>query len=109
MTTSNSIKHLDESSFESEISSGVTLVDFFAEWCAPCRMLTPVLEEIAAEYGEKASIAKLDIDNAQQVTAQFQVTSVPTMIIFKDGQEVNRVIGIKDGDSIKDMLNAALS
>jgi thioredoxin 1 len=101
------IKKLTQESFDAEIASGVTLVDFYADWCGPCRMLAPVLEEVAKEVEGKASIAKLDIDLAQKVTGDLQITSVPTLVLFKDGKECKRIIGLRDADFIKDFVISA--
>jgi len=101
------IKKLTDDNFESEIASGITLVDFFAEWCGPCRMMTPILEQIASENYKGAAIAKLDIDSEQKTSSQFQVTSVPTLILFKDGKEINRLVGLRDADAIKEFIDSA--
>ncbi|HEX2582925.1 MAG TPA: thioredoxin [Chlamydiales bacterium] len=107
MSEKGSFKHLTDSNFEKEIQHGVTLVDFHANWCGPCRMLAPVLEEVAKEIKGKASIGKVDIDNEQKTAAQFQITSVPTMILFKDGKEVNRLIGLRNTEQIKSFILSA--
>ena len=95
-----------DSSFQKDIQKGVTLVDFHADWCGPCRMLAPVLEEVAGQVQGKASIGKVNIDTEQQVASQFQITSVPTMILFKDGNEVDRLVGLQDANAIKDFINS---
>lgn len=102
------IVYLDDSSFKKTIASGVTLVDFYADWCGPCRMIAPIIEELSAEFVGKATIAKLDIEKAQEVTAEFQVTSIPTIILFKDGNEVKRIVGLRDKDTLKSLIGAAL-
>ena len=102
------IKHFSDENFETETKSGVTLVDFYADWCGPCRMLTPVIEEVAGQMQGQASFAKLDIDQNQKVASQFQVTSVPTLILFKDGAEVNRLVGLRDAAAIKEFVSSAL-
>ncbi|MCB1117336.1 MAG: thioredoxin [Chlamydiia bacterium] len=97
-----------DENFEEKIKQGVTLIDFYADWCGPCRMLTPVLEEVASEMQGKANFAKLDIDQNQKVAGQYQVTSVPTLILFKDGKEVNRLVGLRDAEAIKHFVGGAL-
>jgi thioredoxin 1 len=102
------LKHLDDSNFSETISKGVTLVDFFADWCGPCRTIAPIVEELANDLKGKATIAKLDIDGAQETTSKFEVTSIPTIILFKDGKEANRVVGVKDKNTLKSMIEALL-
>lgn len=108
MSDKGNIKHLTDENFEQEIQKGVTLVDFHANWCGPCRMLAPVLEEVAKEVKGKGNIGKVDIDTAQKVASQFQITSVPTMILFKNGKEVNRLIGLRNADAIKEFILSAV-
>jgi thioredoxin 1 len=97
-------KHLTEEHFDQEIKSGLILVDFYADWCGPCRMLTPILEKVSKELEGKATIAKLDIDKAQKVAATYQITSIPTLILFKNGKEIGRLVGLRDEKTIKDMI-----
>lgn len=100
------LKHVNTKNFEEEINANkVTLVDFFATWCGPCKMLGPVLEQVADEVKEKASIVKLDIDESMDLAKQFGVMSVPTMVIFKDGKEVDRIVGLRQKAQILDVLN----
>lgn len=108
MDQPQAIKLMKDDSFTKEIEKGVTLVDFHAEWCGPCRMLAPVLEQVATEMQGKAKFGKIDIDSEQKTAAQFQVTSVPTLILFKDGREVNRIVGLCDADAVKEFVTAAL-
>lgn len=102
------LKHLDDNNFQSTIAKGVTLVDFFADWCGPCRMIAPLIEELASEMHGKATVAKVDIESAQQVTAQYEVTSIPTVIVFKDGAEVKRFVGVRSKDDLKNAINTAI-
>lgn len=102
------LKYLNDENFEKEISNGVTLVDFYADWCGPCRMMEPVIEELASEMSGKASIAKLDIESAQQVTSSFNVTSIPTLILFKNKEEVERLIGVKSKDDLTRIISKHL-
>ncbi len=108
MSDKANIKHLTDSDFDHEIQKGVTLVDFHANWCGPCRMLAPVLEQVAKDVKGKAVVAKIDIDTEQKIAAQFQITSVPTMILFKNGKEVNRLIGLRNADAVKDFILSAV-
>jgi thioredoxin 1 len=93
----NNTVDVTDATFESDVlKSGKTVVvDFWATWCGPCKMVAPVLDEIAGEYKEKLTVAKLDVD-ANQVTAQkYQVMSIPTMIVFKDGEQVKQIVGAR--------------
>ncbi|MCR4341144.1 MAG: thioredoxin [Gemmatimonadaceae bacterium] len=84
-----------DADFESvvEQNTGLTVVDFWATWCAPCRMIAPVLEQLAAEYAGKAKVAKLDVDTNVRTASRFQVRSIPTLLFFKNGKVVDQVIG----------------
>lgn len=106
--TSSLVKKVSGNDFKESIERGITLVDFFAEWCAPCRMLVPILETIAEEMQGKIKLCKVDIEQAQNVTSEYQVTSVPTLILFKDGKEVSRTVGLKDAESLKELINQYL-
>lgn len=100
--------YLDDSNFSSTINQGVTLVDFYADWCGPCRMIAPIVEELANDFNGKAKIAKVDIEKAQDTTSNFQVTSIPTIILFKNGQEVKRIVGLRDKEALATIISAAL-
>jgi thioredoxin 1 len=104
----DNIVYLNDDNFTQTTASGVTLVDFYADWCGPCRMMEPVLHQLADEMKGRAKIAKLDIESAQSTTANFDVTSIPTLIIFKDGKEMNRIVGVRDLDSLKGTLTSFL-
>lgn len=107
MSGQEEIKHFTADSFNKDIQSGVVLVDFYADWCGPCRMMTPVLEGVAKEVKGKAVIGKLDIDSAQNIASQFQVTSIPTLILYKDGKEVGRLVGLRDAAALKEFIHTA--
>ena len=87
------MKIINKSEFDSVIAQGVVLVDFFATWCGPCKMLSPVLEEVAKEVEEKLDIVKVDVDQDGELAMRFGIRSDPTMIIFKDGQPMTQLQG----------------
>jgi thioredoxin 1 len=99
--------HLTEENFEATVANGVTLIDFWATWCGPCKMLAPILDEVAAEIGDEAVIAKVDIDEARDLAIQCQVRSVPAVFIYKDGEIVNQFVGIRDKQFIIDAIRNA--
>ncbi len=87
-------KNITDSEFETEIKGQTpVLVDFWAEWCGPCRMVSPVLEQIATEQGDKLKLVKLNVDENPNTPQQFGITGIPTMILFKDGQPIERIVG----------------
>ena len=89
------IKHVSDASFEADVlqSKHPVLVDYWAEWCGPCKMIAPILEEVAKEYGDKITIAKMDVDANQAVPAQFGIRGIPTLILFKDGAPAAQKVG----------------
>ena len=105
-----SITTLSDASFDEEIGSATApvLVDFWAEWCGPCKMIAPILEEIADEQGDAIRIAKLNVDEAGEVARRFEVMSIPTLILFKDGEPVKRVVGAKPKQALLDDISEFL-
>lgn len=103
--------HLTDATFDSEVleTEVPVLVDFFAPWCGPCKMLGPVIEELAQAYDGKAKICKVDIDENDAITSKYGVQSVPTIIIFKNGEEVNRSVGYQDFDDLSETIDELLS
>lgn len=91
---------LTKDNFEEELKSGYVLVDFWAEWCTPCKMLNPIIDEIAEEMSGKLKVASLDVDSNPELSQQFGVQSIPTIILFKDGQPVDRSIGAVPKDNL---------
>ena len=100
-----------DQSFEQDVleSSVPVLVDFWAEWCGPCKMLTPTVEKVASEYEGKAKVVKLNIDDNNQVPQRYGIKSIPTLILFKNGSEADRTIGLTSKDSIARMIDRALA
>jgi thioredoxin 1 len=103
-----SVLYLDDNNFEQTIAEGITLVDFTADWCGPCRMISPIIDELSTDYSGKAKVAKIDVDKAQVVASKFNVTSIPTVILFVKGEEVKRVVGVRDKKTFQTMIDAAL-
>jgi thioredoxin 1 len=99
---------LNEQNFNEEISSGVTLVDFWAEWCGPCQIMLPILDELTTKMEGKAKIAKVNVDENPSIAAQFRVMSIPTLIVFKDGQPVEQMVGVQQADALESVLNKYL-
>jgi thioredoxin 1 len=90
-------KAVTDATFEVEVlkSGKPVIVDYWAEWCGPCRQVAPVLEEIASEYGEKIDVVKLNVDDNPEVTQRYGIMNIPTMSVFKDGQVVKEIVGAK--------------
>ena len=100
MADSESVLTINDASFEKVISTGLTLVDFWAEWCMPCKMQAPIMVEVAKSVGDSATISKLNVDENQNSAAKYGITGIPTSIVFKDGQEVQRFVGVQNKDTL---------
>ena len=100
---------LTAENFEATLSEGVALVDFWAPWCGPCRMIAPVIEELAEEYDGKAKICKVNTDEEQDVAVQFGIRSIPTILFFKDGEMVEQVVGAQSKAALAEKINALLA
>ena len=100
-----------EANFESEVlkSSFPVLVDFWAEWCGPCRALSPILENIAQEHVGKLKVVKVNVDDAQALAGQFNIMSIPTMIIFKDGKPIQQMVGALPKNQILEKIKSFIS
>lgn len=98
------ISHATDQNFSTETGSGIVLVDFWAPWCGPCKMIAPVLEELDSEMGDKVKIVKLDVDENPQTAANFGVMSIPTLLVFKDGEAVDKVVGFQPKDALASVL-----
>ena len=101
-------KVLGKDNFNDTIANGVTLVDFWAEWCGPCRMQLPILEEVSEEIGEKATVGKINVDHELELAQRFGVQSIPTLILFKDGEIVDTMVGVQAKETLVDKINNAL-
>ena len=102
------IVKVTDADFDSKVESGVQLVDFWATWCGPCKMIAPVLEELAADYEGKADILKLDVDENPSTAAKYEVMSIPTLIVFTDGQPVDKVVGFQPKENLAEVLDKHL-
>ena len=103
----NNINALSDATFDEVIKSAEVpvLVDFWAEWCGPCKMVAPILDEISQEHGEKVQITKLNVDDNPDVARRFDVMSIPTMIVFKDGEPTKRLVGARGKGQILEELS----
>ncbi len=99
-----SVMHLTKDNFDSVISSGLVLVDFWATWCGPCRMQAPVLDDLDAELEGKVKICKVDVDENPAIAQRFGVMSIPTLIAFKDGQQIAKRVGLQTREELVQML-----
>ncbi len=109
MSNSKNIKSVNDTDFDATVlGKGVALVDFWAEWCGPCRALAPVVDEIADEFAGKLTVYKMDIDPNPQTPGKFQIRGIPTLLIFKDGKEVGRVVGAQSKAKIVEAVQRHL-
>ena len=102
------VRDLTAADFDTVIAGGVTLVDFWAPWCGPCRMQGPILEQIVGAVAGRAAIAKVNVDEAQEVAAKFNIRSIPALMVFKDGKVVKQFTGLQRGDVLLQAIEAAL-
>src|SRR3989338_4068638 len=100
----NGIDELSEKQFDSFIQKPVAVVDFFADWCMPCLMMAPVVEELSEKFKGKIAFAKLNVDDNQKISQKFKVMSIPTLIVFKKGEEAGRIIGSVQADILEERI-----
>lgn len=100
---------ITKSNFEESIQSGVTLVDFWAPWCGPCRAQSPIIDELSKELAGQATIAKVNVDDEGELAAKFSITTIPSLIIFKDGKPVEKMVGLQGKEFLKNKIVSHLS
>lgn len=100
------IKQLTDLNFNKQIKNGVMLVDFWASWCAPCKMMAPVLNEVSDALTDNKSVGKVNVEIAKAISSKYNIRNIPTMILFKDGKEINRFVGIKSKEFLIKEINA---
>lgn len=106
----NQIVHMTDAEFEEKVLNSPipVVVDFWAEWCGPCRMIAPILEELAEECGEQVVIAKMNVDDQRETPAKYGIQAIPTMLFFKDGKEAAKIVGVETKANIKAKIDAML-
>ena len=100
--------NLNKDNFEKSIANGVALVDFWAEWCGPCKMQLPIIEEFSGEMEGKATIGKVNVDEELELAQSFGIQSIPTLILFKDGKPVKKLVGLHSKESLYEEVNQVL-
>lgn len=110
MTTEAEPIDVDDESFQTEIESadGLAMVDFWAEWCGPCRMVSPIVEELAEEYEDRIKVAKVDVDESQRTAQKFNVRSIPSILFFRDGEHVDTVVGAVPKEQLEEKIEQHL-
>lgn len=99
---SGTIKEIDNATFDSEINTSIpVIVDFWAPWCGPCKAIAPILEELASELGDAVKICKVNVDNNKEIAQKFEIQAIPTLLIFKDNELVDRVVGLISKEGLK--------
>jgi thioredoxin 1 len=105
---SDKLRTLTDSNFDQEIKNGVVLVDFWAEWCGPCRRIAPIVEELAGVYDGRATVAKLNVDENPSIPGRFMIRGIPTLLLFKNGQLADTLVGLAPKEDIARMIERHL-
>jgi thioredoxin 1 len=110
MSDSKAVRIATDSNFDAEVlkSANLTMVDFWAEWCGPCRMLTPTIEALASEYQGKVNVFKMNVDENPQVPGKFNIRGIPTVILFKNGQPVDQLVGLQRKEAFAEAISRHL-
>ena len=107
---SDSVLDLNDNNFDDTISSDLpVLVDFWAEWCGPCKMLTPVINELSNEYINKAVIAKVNVDDSPNISQKYSIRSIPSLLFFKNGEVKNQLVGVASKQDIADIIDSLIN
>lgn len=106
---SETVKELNGEDFKKTIAAGVTLIDFWAPWCGPCQMMGPVLESLAGSLGDTATVGKVNVDENSAAAGEYGVQSIPTLILFRGGEEVKRFVGVQSEEALSEAIKAALA
>ena len=104
---SDLVAHITDAEFPATVAQGVSLVDFWAPWCGPCKMIAPILDELAGEMQGKARIVKINVDDNPEVAGQFGIMSIPTLMLFKDGKLVDKLVGGQPKPQLKAFVESA--
>ena len=102
------IKVVNSNEFKSEIKKDMVLVDFFAEWCGPCKILSPILDELQVEFKDKINIIKVNVDNNMDIAQQYNISNIPALVVLKKGEEVQRLMGFSPKQEIKENIEKHL-
>ena len=98
---------ITKAEFQAQIASGITLVDFWAPWCGPCRMMSPIVDELAVELKGKANVIKVNVDENHNLASEFGITSIPALLLFNNGKKVNQMVGAQSKPNLKQFIEAA--
>ncbi|RAL55746.1 thioredoxin [Candidatus Gracilibacteria bacterium GN02-872] len=99
---------LNNENFNETIKEGVTLVDFWAEWCGPCQMMLPIIDDFAESQGDSMKVGKVNVDECPEIAGSFRVMSIPTLIVFKDGEVVETMVGVKQKSELEEVVSKYL-